>query len=264
MLADADRPGGYLLLLERIRQSYVDVEDPRYLEFEYTRWMAHCLETMPPGPLAVTHLGGGAGTLVRYLSATRPGSTHIVCEPDAELTELVRALLPFGRDVRVRIRPEDGRAGLGKLRDGSADCVILDAFAGGRVPAELGTAECAVEMARVLRSAGAVLANLGDGGELGYTRRVVAGLVRSLPHALVITDKGVLAGRRYGNVVLMASRSTLPVGEIGRGLAAEPFPCQLLGGPALSRWLGGAPPFTDAESSRSPAPPEASWRVAPD
>jgi hypothetical protein len=32
----------------------------------------------------------------------------------------------------------------------------------------------------------------------------------------------------------------------------------------LTRWLGGVAPFTDADASRSPSPPEESWRVAPD
>ena len=264
LLADADRPGGFMLLLERVRQSYVDLDDPSYLEFEYIRWMAHGLQTLAPGPLAVTHLGGGAGTMVRYISAVRPGSTHIVCEPDVELTALVRAKLPFDREVRVRIRPVDGRLGLSQLRDASADCIVLDAFAGGRVPASLGTLECAEQMARVVRVDGMVLANLGDGGNLSYTRRVAAGLVATFGHALVVADKGVLNGRRYGNVVLMASRTPLPVYEISRGLASEPFPCRSVSSLALVRWLGGAVPFTDVDSSRSPAPPEATWRVAPD
>jgi hypothetical protein len=56
----------------------------------------------------------------------------------------------------------------------------------------------------------------------------------------------------------------LPTFEITRGLAGEPFPSRSISGPALARWLGGARPFTDDDSSRSPAPPEASWRVAPD
>jgi spermidine synthase len=264
ILSDADRPGGFILLLDRVRQSYVDLDDPSYLEFEYVRWMVQGIDAMAPGPLAVTHLGAGAATLVRYVSAERPGSTHIVCEPDVELTALVRSRLPFARDVRLRIRPVDGRTGLSQLRDTSADLLILDAFAGGRVPADLGTAECAAEMARVLRASGLMLANVGDGGDLAYTRRVVAGLLASFGHGYLVTDKGVLSGRRYGNIVLMASRSPLPTQVISRGLAAEPFPCATLTGAALARWPGGARPFTDADSARSPAPPESTWRVAPD
>ena len=264
ILADADRPGGWMLLLERIRQSYVDLDDPTYLDFEYMRWIAHVVDAAPEGPLAVTHLGAGAATLVRYIAATRPGSSQIVCEPDAELTAFVRAKLPFRRDVRVRIRAVDGRAGIAALGNASADLVVLDAFAGGRVPAELGTAEFATEVNRVLRLGGLFVANIGDGGNLTYARRFVAALGTRLPHALLVTDKSVLNGRRYGNIMVAASARQLPLEPIRRGLLGEPFPVQVVTGRDLTRWLGGAAPFTDADARRSPSPPEETWRVAPD
>jgi hypothetical protein len=264
ILADADRPGGWMLLLDRIRQSYVDLDDPTYLEFEYMRWMSHVVDAQPDGPLAVTHIGGGAATMVRYLGAVRPGSSQIVYEPDALVTETVRRKLPFARGVRVRIRPVDGRTGLTQLAADSADVVVLDAFAGGRVPAELGTSEFGADLARVLKSSGVLLANVGDGGRLTYTRRFVTALRGYLPQALVVADKAVFNGRRYCNIVVAASAGPLPMEPIRRGLLGEPFPVQVVTGRELDRWLGGAAPFTDAESDRSPSPPEETWRVALD
>ena len=264
ILADADRPGGWMLLLDRIRQSYVDLDDPTYLEFEYMRWMSHVVDAQAEGPLAVTHIGGGAATMVRYLGAVRPGSSQIVLEPDVLVTDTVRRKLPFDRGVRVRIRPVDGRTGLTQLALDSADIVVLDAFAGGRVPAELGTSEFAADASRVLRPGGVLIANIGDGGRMTYTRRFVAALRRYLPHALVVTDKAVLNGRRYGNIVVAASALALPIEPIRRGLLGEPFPVQAVTGRDLERWLGGAAPFTDADSDRSPSPPEETWRVALD
>src|SRR4051812_35545495 len=132
LLADADRPGGWLLTIDRIRQSYVDLDDPTYLDFEYVQALADVLDTLPPRPLPVTHVGGGACTLARYVAATRPRSSQIVLEPDAALTALVRARLPLPRGSRIRIRPVDGRTGVAALADASADVVVLDAFHGGR------------------------------------------------------------------------------------------------------------------------------------
>src|SRR5262245_20035808 len=68
ILADADRPGGFLLLVDRVRQSYVDLDDPTYLDFEYVQTMADVLDALTPAPperLRVTHVGGGACTLAR-------------------------------------------------------------------------------------------------------------------------------------------------------------------------------------------------------
>ena len=59
LLADIDRPGGWLLLMDRIRQSYVDLDDPSYLDFEYVQAFADVIDALPAGPLAVTHVGKG-------------------------------------------------------------------------------------------------------------------------------------------------------------------------------------------------------------
>lgn len=256
LLADADRPGGWLLTVDRIRQSYVDLDDPTYLDFEYVQAFADVLDALPAGPLAVTHVGGGACTLARYLAAVRPGSSQVVLEPDEPLVALVRARLPLPRRSGIRIRPVDGRAGVAALRDASADVVVLDAFHGGRVPAALTTAEFLADVARVLRSGGVFLANVADGPPVTYTRRVLATVRAVLPEYLLIAEPAVLKGRRFGNVVLAASRAALPAAAIRRAAAAAPFPRTV-----TAAFGGAAQPLTDADSMRSPAPPDEVWRI---
>jgi spermidine synthase len=261
LLADADRPGGWLLLVDRIRQSYVDLEDPTYLDFEYMQAIADLIDALPAGPLAVTHVGGGAATLARYVAATRPGSPQIIFEPDVALVDLVRTRLPIPRGARVRIRTLGGRTGLAALRDASADVVVVDAFAGGRVPPELTSREFVAEVGRVLRPEGVVVYNVADGPPLRYTRRLAAALRAELPAALIRADPGVLKGRRFGNVVLAASRAPLPVAEVARAAAAAMFPHRVVADVDLDRFVGGAAPLTDADAERSPAPPDELWRV---
>jgi spermidine synthase len=262
LLADADRPGGWLLLVDRIRQSYVDLDDPTYLDFEYLRNMAGILDALDPGPLNVTHIGGGACTFARYVATTRPGSSQIVLEPDADLIELVRTRLPLPRDARIRIRSEPGRPGVAALGEASADIVVLDAYLGGRVPGELTTREFLADVARVLRPDGLLLANLADGPPLEYTRRVVATVQTALPQALLIGSTGTLGKRRFGNIVLGAGRAGLPLREVRREAASAPFPTRVLAGRGLDALVAGAEPLTDADPMRSPGPPEEAWRVA--
>ena len=260
-LADADRPGGWLLLIDRIRQSYVDLDDPTYLDFEYAQWFADVFDVLPAGPLAVTHVGGGACTLARYVGATRPGSSQIVLEPDERLTALVRARLPFARGTRVRIRPVGGAQGIAALRDASADVLVLDAFAGGRVPAELTTVEFLTEVARVLAPGGVIIANVADGGTVTYTRRLVAALRSVFTDVLVRADPAVLKGRRFGNVVLAASGDDLPVAELSRRAAGAMFPQRVVSGAELTDLVREAAPLSAADPMRSPAPPDEIWRV---
>ena len=262
LLADADRPGGWLLLLDRIRQSYVDLDDPTYLDFEYIQAFAGVVDAMRDGSLAVTHIGGGACTLARYIAVTRPGSPQIVLEPDSDLTAQVRTRLPFPRIARIRIRGVDGRSGIGALKDASADLLVLDAFAGGRVPADLTTVEFAAQVARVLRPDGLLLANVADGPPLTYVRRFVAAMLSVLPNGLLRADPAVLKGRRFGNIVLAAGAGALAVDEVSRHAASAMFRQQVLAGSGLRSFVGHAKPLTDADPMRSPAPPEETWRVA--
>jgi spermidine synthase len=262
LLADDDRPGGWLLLLDRIRQSYVDLDDPTYLDFEYVQAFAGVVDAMRDGSLAVTHVGGGACTLARYIAVTRPGSPQIVLEPDGALTATVRARLPFPRGARIRVREVDGRTGTAGLKDASADLLVLDAFAGGRVPTDLTTTEYAVDVARVLRPDGVFLANIADGPPLTYVRRVAAAVRAALPQVLLRADPAVLKGRRFGNIVLAAAAGDLPVEEIQRHASSAMFRQQVLHGAALDRFVGSAAPLTDADPMRSPAPPDEIWRVA--
>jgi hypothetical protein len=41
LLADADREGAWVLLVDDTPQSHVDLADPAHLEFEYVRRMGH-------------------------------------------------------------------------------------------------------------------------------------------------------------------------------------------------------------------------------
>jgi spermidine synthase len=261
LLADADRPGGWLLLTDRIRQSYVDLDDPTYLDFEYVQAFADVIELLSDGPLAVTHIGGAGCTLARYVAARRPRSSQIVLEPDAALTETVRARLPFARGARIRVRAVDGRSGIAALADASADVVVLDAYLGGRVPGELTTAEFLADVARVLRPDGVFMANLADGPPLTYTRRTVRTVTSALPNVVLRSDPAVFRGRRFGNVVVAASRAKLPVDELTRAASAAMFPQRVMSGSALSGFAGRARPLCDADPMRSPAPPDDIWRV---
>ena len=110
---------GRVLVLDDLRHSYVDLRDPRHLEFDYTRWIGDAIDAMAPpaAPLDAVFVGGGGFTLPRYLAATRPGSRSRVLEVDAALVELARERLGAAhrpgaaRPHRRRARDAARRAG---------------------------------------------------------------------------------------------------------------------------------------------------------
>ncbi|MEQ4305711.1 fused MFS/spermidine synthase [Plantactinospora sp. B6F1] len=260
---DPDRSGSYTLLVDGAPQSHVDLADPTHLEFEYVRRIAIVLDLVAPAgePLRVLHLGGGALTLPRYLSTTRPGSTQRVVEIDPALVDLVREKLPWPTDPRLRVRVGDAREVLGTVRDGSYDVVVADVFAGARTPAHLSSVEFAAEAARVLRPGGVHLVNVADGPPLRYARAQVATVRAVLPEACLIADSAVLRGRRYGNLVLAGSRVALPVPELVRRAAGDWFPGRVLAGAELDRFTDGARVVADTAARPSMAPPPGSFTI---
>ncbi|SDU99150.1 hypothetical protein SAMN04488544_3113 [Microlunatus sagamiharensis] len=260
LVPDVGRRSAYLLRVGRTDQSYVDLDDPRHLEFDYVQRVADLVESLyaPGVTLRAVHIGGAGLTLPRYLAATRPGSTQTVLEPDAELTEFVRSRLPLPRSSGIKVRAVDGRSGLPELRDGIADLVVLDAFAGARVPPELTTQGALAELHRVLRPDGVLAMNVTDSGTLRFTRRVLAGLRAELGSVGLCTEPSTLKGRRFGNLVLVASDRPLDA-DAWAGLADRagrpPFPYRVVHGARLDQLVGNARPFTDDDAEASPPPP---------
>ncbi|HYZ55224.1 MAG TPA: fused MFS/spermidine synthase [Streptosporangiaceae bacterium] len=266
LVPDLSRADSWILFLDGTPQSQVDLADPTYLEFEYVRRLAHIVDLAAPDgePLRVLHLGGGGLTLPRYVAATRPGSAQLVAEADAALTELVRRHLPLppatrqpaGRGGRLRIRIGDARQILETVRGGSFDVVICDVFAGARTPAHLTTVECASAAARALRPDGIYALNVADGAPLAHAREQVSTLRSVFPHCCMVAEPAVLRGRRFGNMILAGSSGLLPVSELSRRAAADPFPARVVCGADLAKFASGARPRADATAQPSPSAPE--------
>jgi spermidine synthase len=259
LVPDHDRPGGWNLLVDGTPQSYVDIVDPTRLEFEYMRRLAAVVDAVAAAGarIDVLHLGGGALTLPRYIAATRPGSAQRVVERDAALTALVRRTLPLPRGANVRVRAADARSAVESTAPARFDLVVTDVYRpDGRMPGSLGTVEAAGHVARVLRPGGWYAANLADGGSLGYSRGAVATLRTVFPDVCLITEPGVLKGRRFGNLVAVAGEA-LPVGTLAAEAARDAFRARLLHGEELDRFVAGAQPVTDSSAQDSPSPPGA-------
>jgi spermidine synthase len=263
-MPDVDRPRAWLLTVDGAPQSYVDLDEPAYLEFEYTRRLAHALDAAAPAglPLAVTHLGGGALSLPRYVAATRPGSRQQVVEGDRGLAALVAEYLPLdGAAAGIRVHTEDARAWLAGAPEASADVVVADVFGGARVPAHLTSVEFLRHAARVVRPEGLYLANLADGAPFDFLRSQIATVWSVFGQVCVVAEPAVLRGRRFGNAVLVAGRGELPLAFLARRVAADVFPARVMSGTALERFAEGAEPVYDSAAVPSPEPPDGAFRV---
>lgn len=263
LLPDVDHEGGWLLTVDGAPQSYVDLRDSTHLEFEYARRVAHVLDLAAPPrqPLDVVHLGGGALTLPRYVSSTRPRSRQRVADSDAALLAFVEEHLPLPSGAGIAVTAQDARALLDDSPAASADAVIADVYGGAHVPPHLTTVSYAQAVGRVLREHGSCVLNVADAAPFRFAGSQVATFQTVFEHVCVVAEPSVLRGRRFGNIVLVASHEPFPVDALARRTASDAFPARVEHGAAVERFADGATPVEDGAAAPSPEPPEGAFTI---
>lgn len=247
VVEDPVRPSGRLLVLDTLRHSYVDLEDPTYLEFSYAQGMAGVLNTVgePGAAIDVLHIGGAGYSLPQYLAETRPGTSNTVFELDARLVELAEEELGAVPADDLVTRVGDARLSIGEEPSDRYDLVIGDAFGGLAVPWHLTTVEFVEEVERVLRPDGVYTLNLIDHPPLGFARAEAATLAEVFEHVVVISEPARIAREDGGNFVLAASNEPLDLEAIRRDLAARDIDQQVAGDDELAGFIGDAQLITD-------------------
>jgi spermidine synthase len=263
LMPDVDRERAWLLTVDGAPQSYVDLDEPAYLEFEYARRLGHVLDTVAEAgrTLDVLHLGGGALTLPRYLAVTRPGSRQDVVEADRALLRLVVEHLPLPDGAAVALHCADARAWLEAAPADSADVIVADVFGGSRVPAQFTSIGYARHAERVLRDTGVYVANLADAAPFAFLRSQLATFAELFEELVLIAEPGVLRGRRFGNAVLVAAHQPVDTPALARLTASDAFPARVEHGPALREFIGGARPVRDEDAVASPEPPDGAFGI---
>ena len=226
---DPRRPSGRLLRQREMEASYIDLADPRHLEFDYLRWMRTVLQVARAR--RVLHIGGGACALPRALAAEDPGGRQEVCEVDADVLALAREHLGLRRVPGLRVRHAEGRAFIAKQGDTSWDAIVIDAFVGVAVPRRLITLQALADVARVAPLA---LINVVDNRSRREVRAVAAGLGGAYPRVWML-------GGRVGNTVLVGAVANMDLDRIATLVAGDRSPARLIRSDATT----GTPPLRD-------------------
>ncbi|PFG19375.1 spermidine synthase [Serinibacter salmoneus] len=247
LLPDPDRPSAFMVYVNGVESSFVDLEDPGHLEFEYMQQMRLAIrERLREKPASrILHLGGAACAFARALATEEPRSRQVVVELDGELARLAREWFDVPRSPLVRIRVDEARAAVSAMREDAVDIIIRDAFAGARVPRSLTTSGFLGEVRRVLQPGGLYLGNLVDSPPLPVARREVATALATFRHVMLAVEPPILKGRRFGNLVVLASDAPIDSQRLQRDLLALPAPVRLLEGRACREFAGTALPLQD-------------------
>jgi len=170
---DTTRSGGEpleALILDHLVHSYTDLNDPLYLEYEYiriyeemVRWQADKRRLFK-----ALFIGGGGYTLPRFIEAKYPQAGIDVVEIDPDITRVVKSYLGVSEDTRIRSFNEDGRwFVMNSKEQGSYDFIFGDAFNDLSIPYHLTTKEFAMQLKRLLKPDGLLLANVIDSFKKG-------------------------------------------------------------------------------------------------
>ncbi|MDO9380847.1 MAG: fused MFS/spermidine synthase [Nocardioidaceae bacterium] len=265
VVADPDRPSGRILELDTLRHSYVDLEDPTYLDFDYVQAVASLTDTAWPAgrPLRAYHLGGGGLTLPRYLDEVRPGTRNLVSEIDGGVVAVDRDRLGLRTGEGIDVRVEDGRRGVERLPADGRDLVVGDAFGGVAVPWHLTTRETAQEVRRVLVDDGIYAVNLIDYGPMDFARAEVATLASVFAHVDVVANPRTIDGDRGGNLVVLASDREIDADALQARIDERGTDYVVRSGGDVTRFAGDARVLTDdfapVDQLVTPYPPAGSF-----
>jgi len=265
---DRDDPDGWLVHVNGVPSSYVDLADPTHLAFEYQQWTAAVLDAVsaPPDPVRAVHLGGAGCAFPRYLAATRPGSRQLVLEVDERLVDLVRRSFGVRNAAGFKLKVADAREGLAKVADGTQDVVVRDAFSADAVPAHLVTREFLLDVDRVLAPGGVWIANLADRPPMPHSRAELATAASVFASVALLAEPSVFRGRRYGNALVVASQEPLPEAALVRAVSGGVAPARVVAGADARHFSAGASVVTDAglaaaaSAARAPGTPRGTDR----
>ncbi|MCC5949606.1 MAG: fused MFS/spermidine synthase [Nitriliruptoraceae bacterium] len=251
IVEDEERESGRALWLDTLRHSYVDLEDPSYLEFTYTRWFGDVIAGIAPEgePLSTLHIGGAGFTMPRYLRAEHPGSFSEVLEVDGLLVELAERELGLELRDDIEVRVGDARTTIDDGASDVHDLVIGDAFGGVAVPWHLATREFTELIRTRMTDDGVYTLNAIDYGPRRFLRAEIATLDAVFEHVAVLGRRGSFdrqaRGDVGGNYVLIASDAPLPLDAIEAANRRRGADDELLHGPALDDFVGDAEVLVD-------------------
>lgn len=248
LIPDGDNPHGWLLMLNGVQSSHVDLADPLRLDFEYMRWIMALVQDRwtADSKLRTLSLGGAACAMPRYLVAAYQNSRNVVVEIDAALANYVRDWFDLPRAPLLKIRVGEAREVTESLTAASRDLIIRDVFAGAKTPHDLTTAEFTEAAKKVLMPDGVYVVNCGDSPALTTARREAATIAAAFKHAVIIADAPMLKGRRSGNVIIAGSDAPLGDGSsLPRNLLGGAMPAQLWDDAKVRLFARSAPILND-------------------
>ncbi len=263
---DRDNPRRLTVMLDGAPSSFIDLDAPDNVVFEYMEIFLAIIERMETGPLHAVHLGSAGSTMARAIEYLRPNSRQIGVDIDQQLLDFARKYFELPKAPKLRLRSGDARTQLETLHPGTQDLIIRDVFANAVTPQHLTTLQFTQSVLTRLNSGGLYLINCADKPPLVNLRRelatvIAAAQVHDEAHNYaqrtavgLVAEPGILKGRRYGNLVIVVAKGApeevhntfdLESAQLARSLRTLAVPAHIITGAQLNEFVGTASPLVD-------------------
>lgn len=158
----------HAMVLDNLIHSYVCIEDPLHIEYEYERIYSDVLKWKfkKDENFKSLTIGGGGYTFPRYMEIVYPKAQIDVVEIDPEVTRIVYKYLGLPPDTRIRTFNTDGRWFVMNCTE-KYDLIFTDAYNDLSIPYHLTTKEFAAQLKSILTPDGIIMSNIIDNFQVG-------------------------------------------------------------------------------------------------
>ena len=207
VLVDGHNPSIRLLMLDRLIHSYVDLNDPTYLGYDYESVYAAVLSKLlnSNSSPSVLFIGGGGYTFPRYMEIIYPNSQLSVVEIDPGVTETAIKELGLSTDTNITTYNDDARHFMTNLPAAQRyDLIIGDAANDFSVPYHLTTLEFDQLIAKHLADSGLYISNIID-GQLGLLLRAYIHTLKKVFNHVYVSPEGSEMGKSKRNTYVVVA-----------------------------------------------------------
>jgi spermidine synthase len=156
------------MVLDNLIHSYVCLEDPLHIEYEYERIYSDVLKWKfkKDENFKSLTIGGGGYTFPRYMEVVYPKAQIDVVEIDPEVTNIVYKHLGLSADTRIKSFNTDGRWFVMNCKE-KYDLIFTDAYNDLSIPYHLTTKEFVAQLKLILNPDGLIMSNIIDNFQVG-------------------------------------------------------------------------------------------------
>jgi len=215
------------LVLDNLLHSYVNTEDPLYIEYKYEKIYAEVLRWKFSKDAAFRSLtiGGGGYTFPRYMEAYYPKTRLDVVEIDPEVTKVAYGRLGLPKNTRISTRNTDGRWFVMNCKD-KYDVIFIDAYNDLSIPYHLTTKEFAGMLKDLLNPGGIIMTNIIDNFQKGaflpsYMRTLREVFGEKNVHLISISPQ--FAKTRISTFVVLTGNGEIDIRGFESSLQSSPY-----------------------------------------